>query len=468
MNGSNAVLDSRSLGGAKALSYLTLLTLVLGGGLAVACIWPSDAEWYWLCITGVTLISIIVTLIKNYIISRRNIFSPWICFPIAYLVWFAIGSVNFLDIPSSISFGAFDPIPAKMWVYYLIGLIGYFVGVMVCPRNGSSRRVPPLVWDMVRFKVVVGFMALAAFCSFLWIVSDLGIPVLSVTAGLDRSGVGRHGPALAIMLSGSWTVILFLLIYLWRMGPRSWPKFVAVSGVVVTSTILLSFGGRTWLFEAALTAIILRHYLYKRYKLRTLAIAATLVFVGIGVYGYVRDTSLVEALRGGVGQSFLAKAGIPSGVVPFAYGYLYVRYPVATFRDVVTVVPSQVPYQYGRLTFQPFDTLLPGRHTSSDYFFKEILGSEFIGAGQPATLLGTFYGDFGVGGIFVGMLLYGLLLAKTYRWALRSGSAFCHLTYAWVLHAGLFGLFITVFPYLTTLWMPLMWWGLDDFVSTKG
>jgi oligosaccharide repeat unit polymerase len=102
----------------------------------------------------------------------------------------------------------------------------------------------------------------------------------------------------------------------------------------------------------------------------------------------------------------------------------------------------------------------------ADTFYKNLLGNEFIGAGQPATILGAFYADFGPIGIFLGMFLWGLLLARLYRWMLRARSIFSAIVFAWVTQAGLFAIFGGVFTYLDTLMIPLCWVVLNFLVRT--
>jgi len=178
-------------------------------------------------------------------------------------------------------------------------------------------------------------------------------------------------------------------------------------------------------------------------------------------FGYLRDTALVGDNE--AGEWF----NIPAPLLSVIYAYLYIRYPVATFRDLTTVIPKSVGFQYGTLTFGPLDTLLPGHHQQSDMFFKQVLGNDFIGAGQPATLLGPLYADGGMLGIVTGMFLFGMTMAAAYRWMLTEPTLFRKLIYAWVIQTGIFSYFSDLFPYIMTLWMPLMWLGLSRILPAQ-
>jgi oligosaccharide repeat unit polymerase len=148
---------------------------------------------------------------------------------------------------------------------------------------------------------------------------------------------------------------------------------------------------------------------------------------------------------------------------PLIYAYLYVRQPVETFQQVTEVIPRTIPYQRGLLTFGALRTLLPGHHEMSDMYFKQILGSDFVGGGQPATVLGPFYGDFGLTGILLGMFVVGMIVAQTYKWMGRNPTLFRVLIYAWVMQTLLFSLFGAIFPYITTIWIPLFWWAIHSW-----
>jgi oligosaccharide repeat unit polymerase len=233
---------------------------------------------------------------------------------------------------------------------------------------------------------------------------------------------------------------------------------LSIGGALLVLLAFLSFGGRAPFFGAILTALVLYHYLKKPLQFGKLTIIAVILFAWLSVYGYLRDLTL------GNSTDWLESVGLSGPMQPFAYCYLYIRQSVATFRDVVQVIPSQVPYQYGAITTLPFQSVLPGHHQMSDWFFRNLLGNEFVGQGQPASILGPFYADFGPVGIFVGMFAWGLLMSKLYRWMLKDRRLIPTMIFAWTTQAGLFGLFGGVFGYLDALMIPLCWVLLDFLI----
>lgn len=222
----------------------------------------------------------------------------------------------------------------------------------------------------------------------------------------------------------------------------------------------MSMAGRAIIVPPILTGMIIYNYIKERLKVGAIALSFTALFAFLSVYGYLRDLTVGDI------TVYLEGAGLPRFIQPFVYCYLYIRYSVATLRDVTAVIPGHAPYQYGAITFRPFQSLLPGHHQMADYFFKDLLGNDFLGAGQPATILGAFYADFGPVGIFVGMFLLGLFLSKLYGWMLRERSLFAVMIFAWSMQAALFGIFGGVFTYLDTLMIPLCWIVLNFLMRT--
>jgi uncharacterized membrane protein len=93
----------------------------------------------------------------------------------------------------------------------------------------------------------------------------------------------------------------------------------------------------------------------------------------------------------------------------------------------------------------------------SDVVFKDMLGHDFEGAGEPATILGPLYVDFGWTGVFVGMSFYGALLSWTYRRMKSQPSPARIITYAWWLQNCLWGIFCNGFINVYVFLLPIFW-----------
>jgi oligosaccharide repeat unit polymerase len=383
----------------------------------------------------------------RYLLSRmdlKDLFSPLAAFPVAYALWFSFGT-------PSLSEGA-----GRIGMYSALGLVCYLLGVAATRSKGrwaqSSASACHDEWDgTFFFRIIAGLSVLAA-GSYLYIVTRMGIPALSPDAGELRLRLGDYGPEIQVLLTSSYTALLFLAAFLWKNPQGRAVRLACFLWMGLLSLALLSLGSRGFLTVPLLTAVIARHYVRKPLRIVTLFALGAVLFVGLGLYGYTRDTLLSQGtLDVGVDGSMAGR------LFPFIYLYLYIVQPVDTLEQVTEMIPRKVAYQHGELTFGALRTVLPGHHEMSDMFFKKILGSDFIGGGQPATLLGPFYGDFGLSGIVLGMFTLGILLTLLYSWMRARPTLFRVLIYAWSMQTALFSLFGAIFPYITTLWLPLFW-----------
>ena len=451
----------------KALSILVAAALAAGVALLEALAGNTGK------VTAIAVLAVVVPVAYGLFrwlkplarkFELKDIFSPLVAFPLLYTAWFIVGSIDLVQVPRSVAYGLFEPVPWYVLGYAALGLGAYGLGVMLQKRRVEPKREIRTVefpWtDSWFWAVVVGLGAtMVVFYGI--IVAGIGmIPALDPAAGEVRLEIRSYGPAQAVLFTCAWTLIPLLMMYVWKRRPAWHVRFLCYGGVAVTTVMLLSLGGRTNAFLPVLTTLIARHYVKKRFSAGRLALVGAVLFSMISLIGYTRDMSLTGANFGD------DRLGIPGQIVPFIYSYLYVRYPVATFRDVTEMIPRKVPYQYGAMSLGPLTTLLPGHHEQSDMFFKDMLGNDFVGAGQPATLLGPLYADAGLFGIVAAMFLTGMLTARAHAWMLAEPTVLRVLLYAWLMQTLLFSLFLDLFPFITTIWIPTFWVGLHALTRT--
>jgi len=451
----------------RLLSTTALVVLCLGA-LFVAVAFGRDSQLHFVVAAIIVLLalgSLWWTFRKaNEWTTRHDFFAPTVAFVVAYLAWFSLGSANVFDLPDDLAAGTFSPIPASQWGFYLLGLAGYLlawrVGMRktdVLPNQFNVRNN----WNPTRFWRVVVLLAFCMLASGALQVAQFGVPGLSPLAGEERLGI--RGIPHFLFVSCAFTLVVVIPSYLWTRSTTRGRKIAAALFVVFVMIALpLTQGGRSDLVISLTTLFLIFHYLKRRATLFFLTGSAVVGLIALSLAGYARDYSL----SGGEHMDWLDMLGLPPWMVPMLYVLLYVRYTVATFRDVTVMIPSQVHYQYGALSFAALKTPLPGHHEMSDAFFKNMLGSEFIGGGQPATLLGPLYGDFGALGILAGMFVFGLIVSRAYQRMNRNRTLLSVMLYAWILQTGLMGLFGSLFTYLITLSTPLLWIVFDWLVTT--
>lgn len=456
---------TRSATGQKALLlavFFALLFASLGIGLVWTASRPGSSYFENLALILALIAAIVLFRAVLNKSSKSDFFSPIFCFGLAYLTWYAIGSIDVPGVPSTFAMGAFDPMPPGLWIHYLAGLAFYFLGVRIVPHYQASwidfSKHPKIVdtWRSQYFHGVIFGLLVLLLLSYLAITAVIGIPILDPLALEKKLEIEKLGPTQLVFLTAGWTILALLTVRLCLATDRRLRRIYWLLAGLVT-LLLASLGGRTNIFMPAIVVLVLVHYLGRRLDLKRLLVYGLCLFLAMSLYGYVRDVSY----SGTESMESLQQIGLSPQLAPPLYAYLYIRYPVATYRDLTEIIPSQIPYQWGSVTLAPFRTFLPGDQQMADSFYKTILQSNFPGGGQPAGIIASFYCDFGLAGILLGMFLLGTLVAVAYRSMRRSNSVLSIMIYAWIMQSLLFGLFTGPFPYITTLWVPFFWWVLD-------
>jgi oligosaccharide repeat unit polymerase len=290
--------------------------------------------------------------------------------------------------------------------------------------------------------------------SYLLLVAQTGIPAFHADVVLRREALQPHHYLVAVLLSSAMTLMLFLAADLWSLKRVLAP--LQSGGILGLAAFMLgSFGNRGFLAVPALTLLILWHYWRRPIRMGTLAIIALAAFMASAGYGYQRVRAIRSDWRESAWSQWL-----------YSSAAFTLHTSLSNFRDVVQAIPSEVPYQRGYLTFGALLQILPGHHESSDEFFKRILANDFVGGGQPGSLLAPFYGDFGLGGILMGMFFFGAFSARAYAWTAKSPTLLRVLLYSWLAQTALFSLYGALATYFITLWLPFMWWVLHCWMRT--
>lgn len=179
-------------------------------------------------------------------------------------------------------------------------------------------------------------------------------------------------------------------------------------------------GSRSRILKLIVPSLILRHYLYKPMQLRDLAVWLVVGFFFASLIGFYRDYSrwgyLVFSNLGGSSLEWqlfevLNRYG--------AYEFWVALYGL---QEVVANLPDVFNFKYGALHLGPFlepfqiDIPTPGE------FFKDIVGGNWSGFGLAATIFAPMYADFGVGGVLVFSVYYGLVFRFFHARIFRKGS----------------------------------------------
>jgi hypothetical protein len=166
-------------------------TWLLLGAVCLALLWTAALTGgvdrllfcveLFACAVGVAILVRLLIRSDDWT-KRSDFFSPFVAFPVGYILWFVIGSIDIVRVPSSVSFGLFDPIPSYIWGYVGLGLGAFLLGVWVVAGSGvgeeSSFRYE-FTWKIDRYWQVVIVLFFLTAASYLYIVSQIGIPALT-------------------------------------------------------------------------------------------------------------------------------------------------------------------------------------------------------------------------------------------------------------------------------------------------
>lgn len=428
---------------------------LVSGQAGMEAFLPAATRWALFGIIG-----IVAVWLWERTRRGREFFHPALAFPAAYAVWFAMGSLDLVDpVPDT---RMWDPMPAGILLMAAMGFIGYRLGVAVLPNSGPLVAPAAVgrafsVWDPSRARIVGGGLLALVLGSYGALVGIIGVPILADDPSVARLGTNEQAEIFAVFYSGALAFVPMSLARMWATPapPRGERRVILLANALVAA-MLLSLGSRGLVLQPALLALLTAHYLHRRIPLAALGITGVVALVFLSVVGLWRD--LTSFGPGHVAK--LVSWGFPLWSLPFTYIYTYVRDPVATFREITELIPRFIDYQYGRVFASPLVTALPGFQESSDLFFKRILRNEFVGVGRPATLLGSLYADLGAAGVFVGLVLFGLLSMWIYLRFVTNPTPIRCLLYIWIAHTALLSMFSSLFPYPTTVFVPVLMTGL--------
>ena len=382
---------------------------------------------------------------------------PFGAFPVAYLAWFGLGMIDFIDLPDTTFFGVFSSLPADISTYVIAGYVAYLIGGALALAIDHNKLAAPAevdraAWTPKRLRAAWVGLVLLFFASISLLLMLIGVPVLSADVGVARLAVSRHGAILTVAVVSGWSIVAIGSNLLLTHSARF------VGGAAVTLAILVAclaafglLGSRGFVVEPLLVVLCLSSLRFRRVGWLSLGTAATVLFVGVSVAGYLRDRTITQDAT----FDLLAQGGLSAGWMPLIYAYTYVRQTVYAFSAIVSLIPATAGYHFGALSVSPLITLLPGHQPAPDQYFRALLGFDFEGGGVPATLLGTLYADGGLLAIVLGIGFFAFVLGSLYRNTVRGrDQALTPVLYAWVWHLAAFSIYANLFPYLHALAVP--------------
>lgn len=207
---------------------------------------------------------------------------------------------------------------------------------------------------------------------------------------------------------------------------------------------LLTTGFRTPLVTMILIIMIVNIYKGRINFRKAIPVVVILIILAI-IFGAYRS-----------GTSF-------NGIYRIARSQLFVG--AQNLNYVFNAFPENISFQHGYTYFINLLMLRPGPDLDYTLWLKQVLGIEFSGGGITPTILGEFYMNFGYWGIYIGMFLFGIFVAKIDRWISKGEISFWKAYLMFQIASSCSGGIANV--YLTPFILSLYYWVILHLAEPK-
>lgn len=321
--------------------------------------------------------------------TRIKIDNPCFLFWLLYTVFLGIG-------PIVCSLYRYTPSRwCNPYLFILFPLALFVAGVYFsCRRNShkaadlGNRKKTPRTKPFSRKTMLLIFYCIGVVAGLVYIAKT-GLNVFSDSFNDDRiSNQAGMGPFL--YLNGMLVLVLPMLFELVQKRAMSKSAFASLF-IIALGTFILR--GSRGLCAISIMMIIIQYALKKEIKASSL--------FGIIILG-VLGLAFVSQLRGSLGGGA-------------DFGSYLVNFFAVSFENlarVVQAIPETLQYQYGGTFFMNLAILMPGPNIDFTLWLKESLHLQYSGGGMTPTLIGDLYLNFCYFGVYLGMFIMGIILAK--------------------------------------------------------
>nr|WP_286133894.1 O-antigen polymerase [Bacillus sp. AFS053548] len=326
-------------------------------------------------------------------VKDKNIFSPSIGYPLFYVVYYFIGSINI-----TLRGGA---IPLDNVYFFVIGLISYFIGIFLYNSLNKNYKIKITHNYSIRNLRAYGYFFYFVGMLFLLlpILITKSIPAFEPEVRRDTSSY------IIVLTNLSW--IGLLLIVFSKMQKF---KFKLNDYLLMLPILILYFltGYRTPVLLIILIIMICIHYSYKKISRAKLVMGGGILFLVSTIIPTIRDNILYgkEHMIG-----VYTSQGIPENMIIFAPVYSVLREGPNIFNQLISSLNGN--FLYGKAFLSNYITILPGDNLNIRYIIAEIINSPSWVTKTPS-IIGFLYLDFGVLSIIIGMFILGVFMQHYY------------------------------------------------------
>lgn len=265
-------------------------------------------------------------------------------------------------------------------------LIGYEIGNVTKFRSLRICRIKKSSIFRTRWKTLIEIMYI--FSTFMWALYIYKNRYFLFGGNLESGRVDAMSGNGILLYSIMLHVMFIPLMYIiWKKKEIRTGVFIFF--VCVSCVELISVGYRTPLVISIFCVLVINARL-KKFDVRKAIGYFCLMFVLAMVYEIYR-----------AGMSFSTSVLLNRVTSRFDVCMWNYNFVVATF-------PDKMPFQHGYTNMIDLLMLLPGPGQDFSLWLKDAVGMTYDGGGLVTFIQGSFYIDFGIPGIIVGMTLLGM------------------------------------------------------------
>jgi hypothetical protein len=381
-----------------------------------------SGTWETLTVAYVVFCSFIFIghLIYKKVNSRINIFSP----DILYISFFMLFHFGYLVL------WIFDIVPASDFIFNYVNL---FPKTMLIATVGLIAFISGYEFVRVRnFRDNCQMQAAPGWsmAGSMIMIIGLAIHIIYIlAAGFDN--FIRHGYEVFMNMDKYVTYAR-----LWQFQPQIFAlgfTIYIVSKVInyrslnsakvgivlflIQSSLLATEGARSSLITLGIILILARHYCIKRFKLFQVGMLVVSMLFVFWAIGLVRNVASFDITRTVEEVKYARESGLSNWYDPF----VEMGGSIRTVNLVVSLVPENQPYWYGRSYLQSTAKIIPYLQgaiknylglTPAQWLTFTLFGYDAAGTGF--SIAGEGYLNFGLPGVFMQMFVIGMLLKYIY------------------------------------------------------
>jgi len=405
---------------------------------AILLVASYNGEYSFLFMLGfVCLLMLIINVILHYdLAGELDLFSPGVVFPAAYIT---IISIAIITINLGIGYSYIAKVTPNVIYYYLVGLLCYVCGnllvfLLFSPMPKICLGKVINTWSMKKiFEWSLIISVIGSIGIFIY-YSKMGIPLFGDVDRIRHSFQGRtYGMGFSFqLLQGLNFILLTYFVYRYKYVKKA--HFIGWMIVpIFWISILSALTGYRWICILFIMVTLTGYnYIVKKFKINfrsvVIIIMAIIIVVSfVSLLGYQRKASRT----GGIDRYLygLEVMHISSKYRYFAPFLLSLQIPSVNFSKLLTLVPDEYNYFYGKYAIAQFPILpriVPSvsKENISGYVTDTIFGLDYKGGsgGTALSIVGSLYIDYGLTVIVLGMILIGFFVEMSYLRTIKSPS----------------------------------------------